>query len=158
VDLRLKDLVDRRNQVAHAGRDQPEFLGTDDMQLQLDFLKAYACSLFNVLANTYLDRYYIKSGVAISVGCLIEGPYKEGSVVVVRKPPCRIFKGQPIIGVHEKQVDRWGEILEIKVDNVAVETIEPDSTATKAGLHTDFRSTEGIEFYVLERKDEVVWG
>lgn len=160
IDLRLNDLVDRRNQVAHAGRDQSELLGTDEMQERLNFLKAYACSLFNVLANIYLDCYYIKSGVGISLGKPIEGPFKkkEGLVVVVRKPPCRIFRGQPIIGVRKKHVDRWGEILEIQVNDFAEESIETDSTTTIAGLRTNFKLTKGVELYALEKKDEVVWG
>lgn len=106
VDLRLEDLVDRRNQVSHGGRDLPELLGIDEMQERLDFLKAYAHSLFNVLANAYIERYYIKSDVAISLGYPIEGPIKERTVVVVRKPPCRIFKGQPIVGVRDNHVGK----------------------------------------------------
>jgi hypothetical protein len=157
VGLRLDDLVDRRNEVSHGGRHWSESLDTIEMQVRLNFLEAYARSLFNVLAGAYLDRYHIKSGLAISLGRPIEGPYKNGSVVV-RKPPCRVFRGQPIVGIREGRVDRWGEILEIRVQDVAVESIEPDSAATDAGLRADFKFTKGIQLYALATKDEAIWG
>lgn len=158
VDLRLKDLVERRNQVAHAGSDMNESIDSDEMRSKLDFLRAYSSSLFSVIAATYLDRYYIKSGRATSLGYPVEGPFKKGAVVVVRKPACTLYRGQPIVGVHEKRVDRWGEILELEVDDVAVQSIEPDSVSADVGLCADFKFTKGIELYALAEKDEIIWG
>ncbi|AFM25366.1 MAE_28990/MAE_18760 family HEPN-like nuclease [Desulfomonile tiedjei] len=160
VDLRLNDLVDRRNQIAHAGagRDLSESLDTNEMQVRLDFLEAYARSLFDVIISAYLDRYYIRSGLAISIGHPLEGPFKGGSVVVVRKPPCRIFRGQPIIKVSGGRVDSWGQILEIQVSDVGVDSIEPDSDVTDAGLRADLKFTKGNELFVLENKDVIIWG
>lgn len=157
VDFRLKDLVDRRNQVSHGGRELSESLDTIEMQVRLDFLEAYAHSLFRVLAGAYLDRYYIRAGLATSLGFPIEGPFKRGSVVVIRNPPCRIFRGQPIVGVRKNRVDRWGEVLEIQVTDVAVESIEPDSAPDDAGLRADFKFTKGMELYVIETRDELIW-
>jgi hypothetical protein len=158
VELRLDDLVNRRNEVSHGGRNWSESLDNAEMQVRLDFLEAYARSLFSVLAGAYLDRYHIGSGQAISLGRPIEGPFENGSVVVVNKPPCRVFRGQPIVGVRQRRVDRWGEILEIRVEDVAVDSIEPDSAATDAGLRANFKFTKGIQIYALETKDEAIWG
>lgn len=157
IEYRLKDLVDRRNQVAHGGSDLNDSLDPGEMQVRLKFLEAYSRSLFSVLGGTYLHRYYIESGVAISLGLPIEGPFKKGSVVVVRKPPCRIFRGQPIIGVRQNRVDRWGEITEIQVADVTVESIDPDSATARAGLTADFKFTKGIKLYALEKRDDAVW-
>jgi hypothetical protein len=158
IELRLEDLVDRRNQVAHGGSDMNESIDSSEMQSRLDFLQAYAWSLFSVLAATYLDRYYIKSGVATSLGCPIEGPFKKRAVVVVRRPACKLYRGQPIVGVCQNRVDRWGELLEIRVEDVAVDSIDPDSISTDVGLCADFKFTKGIEIYALAEKDDVIWG
>ena len=158
VDLKLDDLVGRRNQLAHGARDTYESLDVNEMRARLAFLEAYGRSLFRVIAGDYLERYYIRSGEAISLGSPIGSPLKRGEVVVVRKPPRRIFRGQAIIAVRRNRVDRWGEILELQVTDVPVDSVELDSATAEIGLRADFKFTKGIELYALEAKDEAVWG
>jgi len=51
-----------------------------------------------------------------------------------------------------------GEVKEIQVDDAPVNSIETESPATEIGLRADFKFTKGTRLYVLEKKDEVVWG
>ncbi|MBF0550582.1 MAG: hypothetical protein HQK60_08605 [Deltaproteobacteria bacterium] len=155
LELWLENLVDRRNQVAHGGFDVAESLDTNEMQARLNFLEAYARSLFIVIKGAYLD-YYIESGLAMSLGRPIGGPFENGSVVVVSKPACSVFVGQPIIGVRKGRVVQWGEVLEIKVQDVRVESVDPDFSTNDVGLRTNFKMTKGFELYVLGNKDEMI--
>lgn len=157
VEMKLRDLVELRNQVSHAGRELLNYLDAKEMKERLLFFEAYACSLFDVLAHVYIDRYYIKSGEATKLGSPIEGPYKKKSVAVVSTPPCRIFRGQPIVGVHKNQVDRYGYIKEIRVNDLKVPDIDRDSIDSGVGLRIDFKLTKKLELYVLKEKDDAVW-
>ena len=157
IKLKLDELVERRNQVSHAGRDLDEYLDADEMIDRLEFLMACGHSMFDILARAYIDRYYIQSGRAASIGRPIEGPYKENMVAVVAKPPCKIFKGQPIIGVVDTQVNRYGYIEEVQVNDSAVDSIDPGSDFSDLGLKTDFKMTKRIELWVLPEIDHAVW-
>ena len=157
IDLKLGDHVERRNQVSHAGRDLDQYLDADEMMDRLKFLEAFGRSMFDILAHMYIDRYYIKSGEAVSIGRPIEGPFKEKKVAVVAKPPCKIFKGQPIIGVLDKQVNRYGYIEEVRVNDSTVDSIDPGSGFPDANLKTDFKMTRRIEMWVLPEIDHAIW-
>ncbi len=157
VEFKLGDLVERRNQVSHAGRDLDEYLDSEEMMDRLRFLEACGRSMFDILAPAYIDRYYVQSGKAVSIGRPIEGPFKEKKVVVVAKPPCKIFKGQPIVGVLDKQVNRYGYIEEVRANDSAVDSIDPESGFSDAGLKTDFNMSGRIELFVLPEIDHAVW-
>ncbi len=157
VEIKLADLVERRNQVSHAGRDLDEYLDPHEMKERVLFIEAYVCSLFDILTRVYIDRYYIKSGDAITLGRPMEGPFKGRYVAVFRPPHCRIFKGQQIVGVQNNQVDRYGYIEEMQVNDSAVDFINTDSIVSGVGLRTDFKLTRNVELYVLQQKDDSVW-
>jgi len=159
VEMKLKDLVDRRNQVSHAGRELNEYFDDSEMKELLLFFKAYVCALFDVLAHFYIDRYWIKSGKAIGLNSPIRNIYKEKEelVAVIGPPSCKIFQGQPIVGVNKKQADRYGYIKEIQVNDSKVPSIDPGSIYSDIGLRTDFKFTHRIELYVLQKKDDAVW-
>lgn len=157
LDLRLKDLVDRRNQLVHAGNSSLEAFDADLMKENLLFLEAYGRSIFNVVGGFYLLRYYVKKALSKDFGLPKEGPFKEGSVVVVENPRCKIFLGQPVFGVRENRVIRWGKILGIRVDDKPVGSIEADSMASTVGLEVNFKLSKNIQLYGIEKKDEAVW-
>jgi hypothetical protein len=90
------------------------------------------------------------------LGDPIEGPFKNGAVVV-RKPTCRVYVGQAVFGVRKGRVDRWGEVKEIRVNDITANSIEIESPGTEVGLRADFKFTKGTRLYVLEKKDESVW-
>jgi hypothetical protein len=156
ISLRLNDLVDRRNQIAHNGADIGESLDPGEMGQRLAFVEAYASSLFEIVAGDYLQRYYVDTGVCMELGRPKER-YKDGFVAVVAMPACRLWVGQPILGERQGKVDRWGEVTSLQVDDNSVESVEGGSP-TAVGLGVSFQITQGISLYVLERKDEAVWG
>jgi len=157
LELRLKDLVVRRNQLVHAGNSSLEVFGPEIMTANLGFFEAYGRSIFSVVGGFYLHRYYVNGTSSKAFGLPQEGPYKDDSVVVVANPRCKIFQGQPVFGVRENRVIRWGKILGIQVDDKAVESIEADSTASSVGLEVDFKLSKSIQLYGIEIKDEAVW-
>lgn len=158
IDRRMDELVSRRNQVVHSGGDPAESLAPEEMHSRLEFLEAYSRSLFEVLAGAYLEQCYVKTGVAYALGRPLEGPIQGKTVVVVKKPPCRLFPGQALIGSRNGHVYRWGQVAELMEEGVAVESIEEDSSCQEVGLRADFRLTKGIELFVLEERDGAVWG
>ena len=158
IDHKMEDLVSRRNQVAHSGGDPGESFSPAEMLTRLEFIEAYSKALFNVLAGAYLDKYYVKTGKAEALGDPVSGPFQKGSVVVVRKPACRICVGQAIFGKRGDLVDRWGEVTELQVDGVPVNSIEVDSTVVEVGLRATFKLTKNTRLFVLENRDEAVWG
>lgn len=157
IDLRLRDLVDRRNQLVHAGPSSLEAFDPDLMKEILGFFEAYGRGIFNVVGSCYLSRYYIGNSLANSFGKPTEGPYKNDSVVVIKNPRCKIFQGQPVLGIRENKVVRWGKIIGIQVDNASVNSIEADSSVSSVGLELDFKLWKNIQLFGLEKKDEAIW-
>jgi hypothetical protein len=157
VEIRLKDLVDRRNQIVHAGTSTSEAFDPNVMTENLKFFEDYGRALFNVVGGVYLHRYYVKSSDLKGFGLPKEGPIKDDFVVVVENPHCRIFRGQSVFGVRENRVIRWGKIIEIRVDNKIVENIEADSTFPDVGLQVDFKLSKNIQLFGIEKKDEAIW-
>ncbi|TKD07871.1 HEPN domain-containing protein [Polyangium fumosum] len=159
IDVRLEDLVEYRNQVAHAGSGSGSLLGPDDMRELLAFMKSYCISLHTVVVGEYLNRRYVKkSGASVNLGDILEGPFrKSGDAVVVAKPGCRVSVEQPIFGVRDGRVDRWGQVKGIQVDGQDLHSVEVDSTAKSVGLRVDFRVTKGTQLYLLHGRDAVVW-
>lgn len=158
IELRMRDLVERRNQVTHSGGNPSEILAPEEMQIRIEFLEAYSRALFTVVAGAYLERCYVEARAALTLGKPLEGPYRKGTAVVVGRPPCRLFTGQALFGRRNGHVDRWGQVIELRVDDVPVESLEEDSLCTEVGLRVDFKLAKGMELFVLAERDEAVWG
>ncbi len=160
IELRVNDLVERRNQVAHNGGALTDALGAAEMGELLKFIRAYGHALFTVVAGLYLDRRYVKrSDESLSLGQSLEGPYKDGHVAVVARPACRLAQGQAVLGVTAGRVDRWGVIESLKVDDVAVPAVEAStsSTVSLVGMQLDFKVSDKTKLHVVFSKDELVW-
>ncbi|OGK06852.1 MAG: hypothetical protein A2W80_07120 [Candidatus Riflebacteria bacterium GWC2_50_8] len=157
IELRLRDLVDRRNQLVHAGPSSLEAFDPDLMKERLVFFEAYGRAIFNVVGSCYLNRYYIVNPLTNRFGSPTEGPYKNDYVVVIENPHCKIFQGQPVFGIRENKVVRWGKIIGIRIDNAPVKSIEADSSASSVGLELDFKLWKNIQLFGLEKKDEAIW-
>lgn len=154
---RLKDLVDRRNQVAHVGGPLDESLGSADMQALLEFVRAYGRSLYDVTVGTYLRRAYVEGpGASVDLGQILEGPFRNGAVVV-GKPNSRVFQGQPVLGCRGGVVDRWGYVREIRVDGRAVRNVTAASGASTLGLVFDFKVTKNTKLYLVKKGEDAVW-
>ena len=156
VQQRLDDLVERRNQVTHRGGSPVELLGTIEMTGLVDFVEALASSTFALTVAKYLRGRHVESGDAARLQ-LREGPYKDSTVVVVEKPEQRLYVGQPIFAFVETAGVRWGRILDLQVNGVSSTAIDKAATATDVGVAVDFKCTKGVELFVLDADDDVVW-
>lgn len=158
IERHLEEIVALRNQTAHTGVGSAQVLGSADMQEHLEFMKAYCLSLYMVIAGAYLDRAYIaKPNAAMALGEFLQGPLrKHGGAVVVRKPTCRTYVGQPVIGKRDKLVDRWGTIKEIHVDDKPVQAVDAAAQVVEIGLLVDFEVTGRTRLYLLDAKDDAV--
>ncbi|MDI1481428.1 MAE_28990/MAE_18760 family HEPN-like nuclease [Polyangium sp. y55x31] len=159
IEVRLEDFVEYRNQVAHTGTSPGSLLGPDDMRELLAFVRSYCISIHTVVVGEYLNRRYVtKPGASVKLGDILEGPFrKNGDAVVVAKPQCRVFLDQPVFGMRDGRVDRYGLVKGIQVDGRDMHSVEVNSTAKSVGLRVDFRVTKGTQLYLLQSRDAVVW-
>ncbi len=156
VQQRLDDLVERRNQVTHRGGSPEELLGTAEMTDLVDFVDAFARSLYSATVSLYLLGRYVASSEALQLR-LLEGPYKNGTVVVVEKPARRLYVGQPIFVLVEGTGARWGRILGIQLQGVSIDAVEVADPAVEVGLEVGFKCPKTAELFVLDAGDDVVW-
>jgi hypothetical protein len=159
IETRVNDIVELRNQAAHTGLAAGQVLGAAEMREHLGFMAAYCSGLYEVIVGAYLDRTYVEApGASIDLGPFLEGPFdKHGGAVVVRKPTCRIYVGQPVIGKCDGRVRRWGIIQEIKVNDRSVLAVEVGDPVADVGLRLDFAPTKNTRLYLLPTKDDAVW-
>jgi hypothetical protein len=157
VQQRLDGLVERRNQVAHRGGSPIDLLGTAEMTDHVDFVEALANSIFALMVATYLRERHAVEGEA---GCLQlrEGPYKNGTVVVVARPAKqRLYVGQPVFAFIESAGARWGRLLGLRLNDVSTSVVDDTSTAAEVGVSVNFKCPKGVELFVLDGDDDVVW-
>lgn len=157
IAQRIDDVVERRNQVAHKGGNPVELLGPDQMSDTMGFIEAFSKSVFAITAARYLEDRYGAPNQAIQLQ-LREGPYQDGTVVVVDKPAQRLFVGQPVFVIVETSGARWGRIQSLQVDGTAVEAVDHGDVAVNGiGIGLDFRCPAGATVIALEADDDVVW-
>lgn len=156
VEPRLHNLIDRRNQVAHRGGGPDDLLGAEEMRELVDFVEAFSRSLFAITVASYLQIRHLESGDCVALS-LREGPYKDGTVVVVDKPSERLAVGQAAFVVAQGPGARWGRIRNLQLDDVSVETVDETSTAANVGILVDFTLPNEPELIVLQNEDDVVW-
>lgn len=156
VQQRLDDLVERRNQVTHRGGSPVELLGTTEMTDLVDFVEALASSIFTLTVARYLRARHVDSGGAAQLQ-LREGPYKNGTVVVVERPEQRLYVGQPVFAFVESAGARWGRILEIQLDDVSTAAVDKAAIAAEVGLSVSFKCPKGVDLFALDADDDVVW-
>ena len=157
IAQRIDDVVERRNQVAHKGGNPVELLGPDEMSDTIGFIEAFSKSVFAITVARYLEARYGAPNRAIQLQ-LCEGPYQDGTVVVVEKPAQRLFVGQPVFVVVETSGARWGRIQSLRVDDATVEAVDHgDAAVNGIGIGLDFRCPAGASVVALEADDDVVW-
>ncbi len=159
LEERFRDIVERRNQVAHRGGNPGNLPGVEAMSDAIDFIEAVSKSVFALAAGRYLQVHHAESGQGVLLQQrLNDGPYRKGTVVVVEKPAERLFVGQPLFVIYEATGARWGRIQSMKVDDIDVQAVEPDATAAKGvGIALDFKCPEGATLVALAVEDDVVW-
>lgn len=160
VEERLKDIVERRNQVAHRGGNPVDLLGVDAMNDALRFIAAFSKSIFSLAVARYLEKNHATSGESIQLQQRRDdGPYMGGIVVVVETPEQRLFIGQPVFVLVDTTGARWGRIQNLQIDGVAVHAVDPGTVAANGvGIALDFRCPRGTKLVALAADDDVVWG
>ncbi len=162
---RLDQLVDRRNQVAHAGGPPTELLNSAEMMERTEFVAAYSQALFAVAAGDYLSRRYLETdaaGAAKRLGPVLER-HRKDHVAIVPCPDHRVFVGQPIFqspgdgNEPRGAVDRWGFVEELQINGRGVAEASAQDGDVTVGIRTGFPMRAQGTLYVLERPDELVW-
>jgi hypothetical protein len=157
ITRRIENIVERRNQVAHRGGTPVDLLGPEEMTDATEFIEAFAKSVFAMAVARYCQDHHVVPGKGILLQ-VREGPYQNGTIVVVDKPPERLFVGQPAFVAMESIGARWGRIRSLRVDEARVVAIEPGHVAPNGiGIGLDFRFPKGGALFALEADDDVVW-
>ncbi len=161
IEERLKDIVERRNQVAHHGGNPVDLLGGAAMNEAIGFIESLATSLFGLVVGRYLGTHHAASASRIELTLRPgDGPYQDGTIVIVDRPAERLFVGQPVFVVVESKEARWGRIQSLRIDDTEVQELAADATTpTGVGVRLDFRypKSSNIKLVALAADDEVLW-
>lgn len=155
-ETRLNDLVDRRNEVAHRGGNADELLGQAEMLERIKTIYALAEAMFEASSSFYLKSRTKDGSYAVQVE-MVEGPYKDGSVIVISPPSVRIFRGQPSFVLYADGRVRWGTILGLKVNDEPLEAINPGEVTDSVGIELDIRCNRNAEVWINSAPDLSVW-
>ncbi|HEX5749346.1 MAG TPA: MAE_28990/MAE_18760 family HEPN-like nuclease [Archangium sp.] len=161
LEERLKDIVERRNQVAHRGGNPVDLLGSAAMSDAVAFIESFSRSIFGLVVGRYLEAHHNASANRIELALHAgDGPFKNQTIVVVDKPAQRLFVGQPVFVVLESTGARWGRIQSLRIDDADVEEVEPSANAPKGiGVGLDFKYPKNpdVKLVALTSDDDVVW-
>lgn len=161
LEERLKDIVERRNQVAHRGGNPVDLLGGAAMNDGIGFIESFATSIFGLVVGRYLETHHNASANRIELAMRAgDGPYKNRTVVVVDKPAARLFVGQPVFVVVESTGARWGRIQSLQLDNADVQELQANASAPKGvGVGLDFKYPKNpdVKLVALASDDDMVW-
>ncbi len=95
--------------------------------------------------TTYLKSR--RSAAYHAMASLREGPQKSS---MIQRCTWRAVK--------EGAVDRWGTIQELQVDDNPVESVEESNVTREVGVRVDVPLKGNMKLFVLEAKDDLVWG
>lgn len=155
LENRLNDLVDRRNEVAHRGGNADELLGQAEMLGRIDVIRVFSEAMFVTASSTYLKLRTADENYACRVE-FVEGPYKFGTVVVIKSPSVPLVRGQPSFVIHADGKVRWGHVVGLKVDNEPVEQVGPGVNKL-VGVELDLKCNQNSVLWLNRVADEVVW-
>ncbi|MDR1085961.1 MAG: hypothetical protein LBP22_14175 [Deltaproteobacteria bacterium] len=159
IEERLKDIVERRNQVSHRGDIPIDLPGDKEMSEAVAFIKSLATSIFGLVAGRYLQAHHAASMSRIEL-TLRADPDKNWTIVVVGKPGQRLFVGQPVFVIVESKGVRWGRIQSLRVDDADIQEIEVNTNAPAGvgvGLDFEYPKSANMKLIALQADDDVVW-
>lgn len=159
IDERLSGLVERRNQVAHRGGNPDALLGADAMNETIDFIRALSKDIFATVVGCYLEHHYSSSPPPSRLEQLPnDGPFVNGTVVIVAPPPVRLFVGQPIYVNRPSGGVRWGRIQSLRINDTELDHVDAETPAPRGvGVRLDFSCPRGVSLVVLSAEDDLVW-
>lgn len=152
---RLENVVERRNQITHRGGSPDNILGPDEMRELVDFVEATCQGIFTVIVRDYIECDYIIPKKAIELD-VKEGPYKNGTVVVIGNPGVNTSIGQPIVCVCGVSRIVCGRVKCIQLDGKPCGFVD-DPSVNEIGIELDFKMPMSFKLYQLETADELLW-
>lgn len=153
ITFRLRNLVDRRNEIAHGGKPPTDILDASELLPILDFFDAYCASICDVVCADYIQREHLMGPTAFDLGGVIEGPFKKKTVVVFAKPVSPVSVGDAVVTSVTGRVAYWGAIVGLQTDGKAVTRVDGRSKATRVGIELPFRVSDGMSFRVVPTLD-----
>lgn len=161
LEERLKDIVERRNQVAHRGGNPIDLLGGAAMSDAVAFVESFATAIYGLVVGRYLETHHAGSEGRIELALRKgDGPFKGRTIVVVDKPGQRLFVGQPVFVLVESTGARWGRIQSLQVDDTDLLELAANANAPKGvgvGLGFKFPKSTDAKVVALASDDEMVW-
>lgn len=161
LEERLKNIVERRNQVAHRGGNPVDLLGVAAMSEAVAFVESFSRSIFGLVVGRYLETHHAASAGRIDLALRAgDKPLKNRTVVIVDKPAERLFVGQPVFVVAKSPGARWGRILSLRVDDADVQELDVNAVAPHGvgvGLGFKFPKSADAKLVALAAEDDVVW-
>ncbi|MGC4366770.1 MAE_28990/MAE_18760 family HEPN-like nuclease [Hydrogenophaga sp. R2] len=159
IEERLNDLVERRNQVAHRGGKPANLLGVDGMNETINFIEALSTDLFAMVVGRYLDSRHMVTSAATKLEQVEgDGPFKNGTIIVVLPPEFDLAVGQPIFVAKPSGAARWGRIQSLQLNGAEQETIAVGTPAPDGiGIGLDFACPKIANPFVLLAEDDLVW-
>lgn len=161
LEERLKDIVERRNQVAHRGGNPDNLLGGEAMGEAVAFIESLAKAIFGLVVGRYLDSHHADSVSRIELALRAgEKPLQNRRVVIVDKPAQKLFVGQPVFVLVKSTGARWGRIQSLRLDDVDVQEVATNANAPKGvgvGLDFKFPKSTDAKLVALAVDDDLVW-
>lgn len=158
IDERLSGLVERRNQIAHRGGNPDDLLGIDAMNEAIAFIGALSKDIFAMVVGCYLERRHGGSVAAPRLEQLPDGPFRNGTIIVVEQSPVRLFVGQPIYVARPSGGVRWGRIQSLRMNDADIDHVEAGAPAPQGvGVGLDFSCPRGASLVVLSAEDDLIW-
>jgi hypothetical protein len=155
VQTQLDTLVERRNDIAHRGGNPSNRLGVEEMQNLVDFVSALAHSIFTLFVSRYLCERHVGAADCERL-TLVEGPFRNDHVWVVKRPQSRLHVNQPAFALSSNFLVRWGRVQSLQVNGVDHTLVEHNGNET-VGVRLDFPAPSNAKVYVLGSEDESIW-
>lgn len=159
IEERLNDVVARRNRVAHIGGNPEELFGVDDMNEAIGFIGALSTDIFSMVVGYYLEARHGEGSAATKLVQMAgDGPYANGTVVVVSAPSISISVGQPIFVRKASGAARWGRVQSLRLDDANFQTISAGTPAPQGiGVGLDFACSANACLILPPVEDDLVW-
>lgn len=143
----LKDLVERRNIVAH-GETEDDILSTDILKQYIEYISLFIDSIYeSVLSNYY--NLMIKNNKVENLGNAIET--FGNNILGINSGKHTIKVGQKIIARNNEGVLYWGDIKSIHIKNTSIEEISSEE-AIDVGIMTSFKVKKQYSYFVFSDK------
>ncbi len=139
----LDGLVERRNEVAH-GRWESDLLGRDDLLRYVNFLRAYATSLYEIIFGSALKCMQNK---LLCLGNPIN--VFNSKIVCLRLQGVTVRIGSKLAAKLPDGGYRWGKVVNLQRDHEAIGSVSPEQSID-VGIEVDFEAKDNQTYYLLD--------